>query len=341
MTTGNVGFRRVLLLRAWCWLDSWAARDPDFLPGGYADSRVDWVRLMPFLALHASCLAVFWVGVSEVAAATAFASYAVRMFAITGFYHRYFSHRAFRTTRPWQFLFAVLGNSPCQRAVVVGLPSPRPSSALGRAGQRIRLPASASGGATSDGSRRPRTAVRGHELVCEFWLGPVSRSSAVSSTRFPHARAPTLAAVGFLEGLGCVDSAVGHQGLHTKRSSISCGASRSPRCSCTMRRSRSTRSPSVRDEAVRDDDESRNSWLSRSSPWARDGTTTTTIIRARANQGFFWWEIDITYYGLKALSWVGIIHGLKQVPPHHRDVPAAEMQPSRPAKTWNCHVERQ
>jgi stearoyl-CoA desaturase (delta-9 desaturase) len=31
-------------------------------------------------------------------------------------------------------------------------------------------------------------------------------------------------------------------------------------------------------------------------------------------QGFYWWEIDITYYGLKVLSWMGIIWDLKQVP---------------------------
>jgi stearoyl-CoA desaturase (delta-9 desaturase) len=30
--------------------------------------------------------------------------------------------------------------------------------------------------------------------------------------------------------------------------------------------------------------------------------------------GFLWWEIDLTYYGLKALSWTGLIRGLKPVP---------------------------
>src|SRR4030095_8117604 len=31
-------------------------------------------------------------------------------------------------------------------------------------------------------------------------------------------------------------------------------------------------------------------------------------------QGFYWWEIDITFYVLKLLSWVGIIWDLKPVP---------------------------
>ncbi len=32
------------------------------------------------------------------------------------------------------------------------------------------------------------------------------------------------------------------------------------------------------------------------------------------NQGFYWWEIDITYWVLKILSWFGIIWDLKKVP---------------------------
>ena len=33
-----------------------------------------------------------------------------------------------------------------------------------------------------------------------------------------------------------------------------------------------------------------------------------------ARQGFYWWEIDLTYYGLRVLSWLGIIWDLKPVP---------------------------
>ena len=33
-----------------------------------------------------------------------------------------------------------------------------------------------------------------------------------------------------------------------------------------------------------------------------------------ARNGFFWWEIDITYYGIKALSWLGLVWDLKPVP---------------------------
>jgi len=77
--------------------------------------RIDWLRTWPYFALHLACLAVFWVGWSPVALWTAAALYVGRMFLITGFFHRYFSHRAFKTSRPVQFIAAALGCMCVQR----------------------------------------------------------------------------------------------------------------------------------------------------------------------------------------------------------------------------------
>ncbi|MDQ3160477.1 MAG: acyl-CoA desaturase [Pseudomonadota bacterium] len=82
---------------------------------GPQDHRIDWLRAVPFIAMHLACIAVIWVGVSTVAVWVAAALYAVRMFALTGFYHRYFSHRTFRTSRVVQFIFATIGASCVQR----------------------------------------------------------------------------------------------------------------------------------------------------------------------------------------------------------------------------------
>ena len=35
-----------------------------------------------------------------------------------------------------------------------------------------------------------------------------------------------------------------------------------------------------------------------------------------ARQGFFWWEIDMTYYLLVVMSWLGIVSDLRTVPEH-------------------------
>src|ERR1700692_338190 len=80
--------------------------------------HTDWARVIPFLLMHAACLAVIWVGFSWVALLVTLALYVVRMFAITGFYHRYFSHRSFKTSRVGQFVFGLLGASAVQRGPI-------------------------------------------------------------------------------------------------------------------------------------------------------------------------------------------------------------------------------
>lgn len=78
--------------------------------------RIDWLRVIPFIALHLVALVGVWfVGFSWFAFWTAVALYALRMLAITGFYHRYFSHKTFKTSRPLQFLFALIGAASVQR----------------------------------------------------------------------------------------------------------------------------------------------------------------------------------------------------------------------------------
>jgi stearoyl-CoA desaturase (Delta-9 desaturase) len=103
--------QRSRLVAALCvvrrWFDSWDG-DPAV---GHPPGRIDWMRIAPFIALHASVLLIPLVGWSPVAVIVAAALYFVRMFAITAFYHRYFSHRTFKM----QFVFALLGNSAVQR----------------------------------------------------------------------------------------------------------------------------------------------------------------------------------------------------------------------------------
>ena len=104
--------RPSILLSLWRWFDSDASinqiSDADI-------KKVDWFRIIPFVILHLGCLGVIWVGWSWFAVLTAAGLYFIRMFGITGFYHRYFSHNAFKANRFWQFIFAVIGNSSVQR----------------------------------------------------------------------------------------------------------------------------------------------------------------------------------------------------------------------------------
>lgn len=64
--------------------------------------------------MHLACLGVFWTGVSFDAVLICFLAYVVRMFGVTAGYHRYFAHRAFKTSRPFQFFLALLATSSAQ-----------------------------------------------------------------------------------------------------------------------------------------------------------------------------------------------------------------------------------
>ena len=93
----------------------WLHRYPAINADVVADERIDWLRATPFISVHLACFGVVWVGASSIAVTTAIVLYALRMFALTGFYHRYFSHRTFHASRAVQLVFAVIGASCVQR----------------------------------------------------------------------------------------------------------------------------------------------------------------------------------------------------------------------------------
>ena len=75
-------------------------------------------RVVPFILVHLACLAIFWVDVQPIDWIICGALYVVRMFGITAGFHRYFSHRSFKTSRAFQFFLAFLGQSSAQRGVL-------------------------------------------------------------------------------------------------------------------------------------------------------------------------------------------------------------------------------
>jgi len=100
-----------LLWRLIGWLDNQRYQPPQHASA----ESIDWWRVLPFVALHVALIALFWVGWSPVAVICALVMYVLRMFAITGFYHRYFAHKTFQTSRPAQFVFALIGAAAVQR----------------------------------------------------------------------------------------------------------------------------------------------------------------------------------------------------------------------------------
>lgn len=85
------------------------------LPNLQNGSKIDWLRCSPFFLLHVLCLGVFFVKFEWSLLLVLLVTYVARVFALTAFYHRFFSHRAFKTSRVVQFIFAFIGTTATQR----------------------------------------------------------------------------------------------------------------------------------------------------------------------------------------------------------------------------------
>ena len=83
-----------------------------------ADERVNWVTSIPFLLVHLLCFAVIFTGFTTTAVVLFVVMYFGRAFFVTAAYHRYFSHKAYRLNRFWQFVFAFQAEATAQKGVL-------------------------------------------------------------------------------------------------------------------------------------------------------------------------------------------------------------------------------
>ncbi|MDB4907416.1 MAG: fatty acid desaturase [Gemmatimonadetes bacterium] len=87
-------------------------------PASEFDDDIIHPSKVPFVLVHIACLGALWSGVTIPTLILCAVLYVVRMFGVTAGYHRYFSHRTFRTGRAMQFLFAFLAQSTAQRGIL-------------------------------------------------------------------------------------------------------------------------------------------------------------------------------------------------------------------------------
>lgn len=99
----------------WQTIKKWVTNENQLSDASHIPDKIDWLRAVPFLLMHAGCFLVIWTGFSKVAAITALTLYFIRLFSIGAFYHRYFSHKTYQTNRFWQFIFALMGATAAQR----------------------------------------------------------------------------------------------------------------------------------------------------------------------------------------------------------------------------------
>jgi len=80
--------------------------------------RYDLGTMLPFVLIHASVLLIFTIPFSLEMIAWFAGSYYLRMFGVTGGYHRYFSHRSYKLNRFWQFWMAFLAQTSGQKGAL-------------------------------------------------------------------------------------------------------------------------------------------------------------------------------------------------------------------------------
>ena len=80
--------------------------------------RYDWMAITPFVLCHVAVLGALWSGVTWQAVVVCIALYWIRIFGVTAGYHRYFSHRTYETSRPVQFALAWIAQSTSQKGAI-------------------------------------------------------------------------------------------------------------------------------------------------------------------------------------------------------------------------------
>jgi len=299
---------RRALITARQWFDS------DYFPEGAAvvrerPDRFELRRCLPFVFLHVGCIGVVWVGWSWTAVAIALALYVVRMFAITGFYHRYFSHRTFRTSRWAQFAFAIVGNTAVQRGALWWASVHRHHHKHADTEHDVHSPG-----------------IRGFWWAHIGWMTssknfPTNYSVVRDLAKYPELVflnrfdliVPALFAAA-LYGIG-ESLRVAAPGLGTSGAQIVVWGffvSTVVLLHGTLFINSLAHAFGSRRFATRDD--SRNNLILAVLTLGEGWHNNHHRFMSAARQGFYWWEFDPTYYVLTALSWTGLIWDLKPVP---------------------------
>ena len=292
------------------------------------DWRVQWKRALPYFAVHVACLGVIWVGWSWTALGVAFFLYCLRVFVLTGFYHRYFSHRSFKTSRACQFIFASLGCTALQRGPMWWAAHHRHHHAHSDDGEDLHSP------------RR-----LGFWWSHTFWfLTPHARATNLrlvpDLARFPELRfldrydfIPALLLAAVLYGAGACLSVYFPELQTSGAQLLIWGLFISTVCVYNVTYLVNSATHIIGSRRYPTGDDSRNNlWvalLTFGEGWHNNHHHYPNSTR----QGFFWWEIDITYYLLVMLSWLGLVWDLRAVPPHIMHVPGkgAELPAAAPA----------
>ncbi len=299
------GLWRRAVLAVVNWFDT--AHQPAVDPA--ALDRIAWLRILPFIGLHVACIGVFFTGVSWFAFLVAVLLYVIRMFAITGFYHRYFSHKSFKTSRPMQFLFGLIGASSVQRGPLWWAAHHRHHHRHSDQPGDLHSPVQHSFWRSHMGwFLTPRAFPTDAAAIPDLVKFPELRFLDRFDIFVPVALATGLFVLGGLleehvPGLGTSGPQLLFWGFFVSTVVLfHATVTINSLAHVWGKRRYNTR------------DQSRNNFWLALLTFGEGWHNNHHHFPGAARQGFFWWEIDLTWYALKILSFVGLIWDLKPVP---------------------------
>lgn len=281
-------------------------------------NRPDSMRLAALVVMHLGCLGVPWVGWSVAAVTLALLLYVLRAFGLTAFYHRYFSHRAFKTSRAVQFLGGLLGCLALQKGPLWwaahhrqhhresdhqgDVHSPHVHSVLWAHMGWFLTPANNElrAGLVRDWLRFPelRWLDRAAPLVAVLFALTLLGFGALLDRYAPplQTNGPQILVWGYF-----VSTVLLYHATYSVNSVAHLFGTR----------------------RYQTPDMSRNNWLVALLTLGEGWHNNHHYFPSAARQGFFWWEFDVTYYGLLMLEKLGLVWGLRPVPEHVLQVESA------------------
>jgi stearoyl-CoA desaturase (delta-9 desaturase) len=253
---------------------------------------------IPFWSVHvAAVIGVIALGFSWTGLALALTFYVARMLVVTAGYHRYFSHRSFKTSRAGQLVLAALAQTSLQRGVLWWAGSHRLHHRYSDTEDDLHS-------ARRHGfwwSHMGWMLARRYNHVDYDQIKDISRFPELRFLdRHPHLPGVVLAAILF--AVGGAHALV--WGFFVSTVLLWHGTFTINSLSHIFGRRRYATT-----------DDSRNNWALALITMGEGWHNNHHHYQSSACQGFFWWEVDFTYYALRALSVVGLVWDVRRPPP--------------------------
>lgn len=264
--------------------------------GGHDD--IMYPSAIPFVLVHLGCIAAIWSGVTWPALALCAALYVLRMFGVVAGYHRYFSHRAFATSRAFQFVLAILAQSSAQKSVLWWAAKHRHHHLHSDTAEDVHSP-------------RHKGFLYSHV----GWIFDRKHDQADLAKVADLARWPELRWLHKFELLPAVVLGVlcflvaGWSGLVVGFLWSTVLVYHATFCINSLAHVSGSK------RYVTGDD-SRNNWLLAILTFGEGWHNNHHAFQSSVRQGFRWWEVDVAFYVLKGMSWIGLIRDMKSPPAH-------------------------